>query len=907
MKRSLIALAILAGASPAFAWTHGSGIIGNAVLNLGAGDLTAQSFVNVFNGAQVTFSGGATPSAVDTNGIPTANFSGTIGGQLGASDGTLSTAGPWILGWKAGSSCFKINFLNSATVSSNPSGITIANGSGSGNLSATGLCNGAAGSITLTWNNTGTLSYQLDGTYTQWSSNVAGSGGFYLIRSSDQTAYNNGTFWTQEMYAFIKALHPETLRPMGWNVQNGDGLITGTNVANFSTRKTTSSFSFVADDYPPSTRCGGATSFCTISVASGVLTASAATGTNLSGWTDGEQITGNVASTVSPLVVTNVTSNAGKCQFTVSSTTGLTASHPVFVSGVGGATECNTQTTIQSVDSLTQFTIPITKTNAYTSGGTVGYQTLAVTGKSASAVLIANQLGVPIGGFFGDSLSSGNSTFTYNAVLNRVIYTPNGVNNAIPIEAQVQLANLTNANLWYNFSVPSTDSFITSAANLAYSSGLSGKFITEYGNEGWNYSLGSDAHLLTQMGISLGLTTNSYAPFQSLRIRLINGNLLPASSWGGSSRLERLYCFQGGWGGYSPGVDGMAGAFLTSPGTSAYQSYVGPYIASPGTTGYGFNTTVGSGGNGRPIDSTDSVCYAPYVGGGTALSGQSSDIGLTPTTYDATLLNTIVADWNGGQQSAAETLIDQSVRGDYLNRVQTVTASGTTFTTPLAHNLSQYDIVRFTAAGGTAYSGLNLNSTYQILSVTSTTFTAGQVLNGITQSAVNAGTVGSGTTSVGYLSPGSAGNNNGASGTIFGLMSGWFTKYQNMVATNFSPAPTGGVPNVRWYEGAIEPSAPSTAQCTAISINSTDCATLATALIGWKNSSLAASTIQNYYQTFKGTAAGTITSGLMPNSKAPSQLVLQGGGLYGLNSNTSYVSPAPYQTYYGFQSFNVGP
>jgi hypothetical protein len=223
-------------------------------------------------------------------------------------------------------------------------------------------------------------------------------------------------------------------------------------------------------------------------------------------------------------------------------------------------------------------------------------------------------------------------------------------------------------------------------------------------------------------------------------------------------------------------------------------------------------------------------------------------------------------------------------------------ASGTTFTTPAAHNLATGNTLRFTASGGTAYSGLVLTSTYQVLSTPlATTFTCGQIVNGAAGAAVNAGTAGSGTTSVGAVG--------GSNLTIFSMMSGWYTKYQDVIVNGIIPAPAV-VPRVRWYEGALEPSAPTTAQGAAIGISSTDVATLATALVGWKNSALAAATIQFYYQTFIGTAPGTVTTGAMPNSQFPAQLVLHGGGLYALNSNSSYVSPQPYQLFYGFRAFS---
>src|SRR5882724_1123919 len=91
---------------------HGLSIpVGNAQINLGPGDLTAQTFINLFNGASYPFfSGGSSPAALDDAQYPVQNFTGTISGGFGYSDFTLSTTGPWVLSWPAGRSAFKLVF-----------------------------------------------------------------------------------------------------------------------------------------------------------------------------------------------------------------------------------------------------------------------------------------------------------------------------------------------------------------------------------------------------------------------------------------------------------------------------------------------------------------------------------------------------------------------------------------------------------------------------------------------------------------------------------------------------------------------------------------------------------------------------------------------------------------------------
>jgi hypothetical protein len=59
-------------------------------------------------------------------------------------------------------------------------------------------------------------------------------------------------------------------------------------------------------------------------------------------------------------------------------------------------------------------------------------------------------------------------------------------------------------------------------------------------------------------------------------------------------------------------------------------------------------------------------------------------------------------------------------------------------------------------------------------------------------------------------------------------------------------------------------------------------AALAGALLAWKNDPLFALTIQEYYNSFMDRASDQITFNAMPHSLSTSQLVLMGGGLYGL-------------------------
>lgn len=869
--------------------------VGHAQENLGGNDVTAQIPINLFSVATISYNSGATPAAMDADNYPVRNFSGNISGNIGGSTSTLSTTGPWILSWPAGRSSFKINFLAPATITSIVNA-TVANGSGSGNPSITG--DGVhAGSVVINWNTTAGLTYQWDGAYTSWAGNTTGTVALY--RSSDQTAFNAGTFWSPEFVSTIRGLHPRSIRPMGWNLPQFSAV--RSNEALWAYRSKTSNFSFFSGDlgnFPPGTRSGGAASFGAISVSNGAYTAAAADDTSLAGWPNGETLTGAIAGSTSPLTITGIVSNGGNCQITVASTTGLVATNPVMIDFVNGTVEAVGVHTILSVDSGTQFTINVPFVNAWTSSGQVQYATLGITGKSGGRKVI-----VPDNWRPGTVGTTGNVTLVYNSVLDRVCYTPTGVALQPPIEAQAQLANLVNANLWYTIPTWADDNYITNAANTAFSSlNANLSFHVELSNEIWNSAF-VNFFYANQMGLALGITTylnsgnsGSSLQFEGLRLRQIHGNLLPASSWSGSmSRLIRLYETQGGTGIGTPNLNAMKGTTLVSPGTAAYQAYVGGSAVNYDTA------------PNRPIDVTNSIGVAPYIAG-TALSGQSPDVNKAPTVNDAAILQGIADNFSGGNIALAIAAIDDNIRQG-RNLVQTVTASGTTFTTPLAHGLVVGNLLRFSVSGGTAYSGINTQVLYQVISTPlTTTFTLGAYVNGaFVNSAINAGSAGSGTMSVGFAGTSSQQN-------MFGVSNQSLLSLES-AAASFDATRPAGMANLitEWYEGSIEPTAPSAAQCTAIGVNlagsaADASAAIANAITAWKNDPLASLTIQAYYKAFMGTDPAFVTFGLMAHSRAPANLVLSadtGFQTYPIMSNHLFAAPTFYQLYNGFAAFSA--
>ncbi|HTG16535.1 MAG TPA: hypothetical protein VK747_14905 [Blastocatellia bacterium] len=778
-----------------------------------------------------------------------------------------------------------MNFLSAFTGTEVATNATAVN-NGGGTLLITPT--GGAGSVVFTLPNVNPV-MRWDGTGTF----AAGSGEIAMVRQSDLAAYQAGEFFTPEFLSLLATLHPRAIRTMGWTESRNNPQ--SSNSVKFAYRSKLTNFSWVNGQYPTSAWSGGANTTGAINAAGtgagqvGIYTAAPAVDTPLAGWVANEVLLGNIQAAAPSVSISGAVSNGGKVQLTVSSSAALIAGQAVRIFDVHGTTEVNGSQTILTVDSATQVTINVAFVNAFVSGGTpsLGYQTLAVTGKSGGAKAIFANTGTA-----GVSITTGTGVFFYDSVLDVVIYTSGSVSDGPPIEAQTQLANRLNANLWYVIPEYAEDDFVTQAANLIYSglnTSLSAEF--ELGNENWNFQF-PGAQWMFQRAVALGIV--SHLDYQGLRIRQIMGNLIPSSSWSAApSRLRRLYMFQAGTGGTTGGdtsISGkMIGAALVSPGNAAYQAFVGGSAVN-------YNTSPN-----RPIDFVEAIGYAPYTGG-LGLLGQSPDLSSAPTSFDAPALQSIADNYTAGSVTTAIATIDGLVRNG-RNRVQTVTASGTTFTTPLAHNLSVNDRIRFGVSGGTAYSGLNTQVMYQLLSTpTSATFTCAPWLNGAsTGVAVNAGSAGSGTVDMGFT-----GNNS----SIFTTVNTQYTKWQNMAATAFTRPAGMSALQVEWYEGAIELTAPSAAQCLVIGVTlpgdatgATAAAAIDSAITAWKNDAATPRTMLAYYNAFMGLDPNFVTFGAMPNSLAPSQLSIFGPNVWSILP-TSIPTATPYQTYDGIRLYN---
>ena len=460
-------------------------------------------------------------------------------------------------------------------------------------------------------------------------------------------------------------------------------------------------------------------------------------------------------------------------------------------------------------------------------------------------------------------------TFTYDALLDKVLYNSGGITAGIPYEAHINLANKTGAHLWSVLPAWATDDYVTNQAALVcrdLNSGLIPHF--EYSNEIWNNSF-SGTLWASQRGQALGWATGSNVAvygWYGLRLRQVMGNLVPAACGGRSVRRVMAYQAAGDTTNRTSRFEGSQLCPGCSGANATYNSW----------TGSANYTAVGQ----RPIDVSEVLAYAPYASGANlCLAG---DFNCTPTAANAPFYQCLVNAVEGASTAGCAAtnptvtsptpvnLVDDDIRqGRTL--VQTVTCSGTTCTTPLAHGfVAGTTDITLQASGGTLYSGAIAGMMYTVLATpTATTFTARAYSGGRPAgAAVDFGSAGTGTMTVG-----NAGVSSAASITY--VTNRWEGFGEANAALYDATRGSLAALRVEQYEGNLEPVGLSAAQCTTLGITGSDCAgSIAAAILAWKQDNKASLTQQDFFNWFMGTdAAFAPTFGVMTHSQTPSQLV----------------------------------
>jgi hypothetical protein len=519
---------------------------------------------------------------------------------------------------------------------------------------------------------------------------------------------------------------------------------------------------------------------------------------------------------------------------------------------------------------------------------------------SLGAVTIVNTSGLALSA--GDLNPAGSSNgfyiFVYNSILNKWIFKSNGVNAFLPIEAQVQLANKIKASLWANIPLMAQDDWINQWSSYVCSNLNGGLyFYPEYSNEIWNFGGQTQTSLANQIGLALNFPNANGEPYHGwygLRVRQAMGNLIPAQCSGHMSIVRRVMAFQEFGSISAAETYRFQGGDLNPASNSALCTYLGGTFTSSCSGAPNYSAQVSGGGNGWPIDVVEVASYANYTAGVNLCTG--TDLNCTPGASNVAYYNTLLNAYENVSTAAAIALVDSDIRnGQTL--VQTVTASGTTFTTPSAHGFTAgTTTVSFLTSAGNTCSGLTSGALYSVHTTPiSNTFTMQAFVDGVASGAdINAGTC------TGTVSVGSAGRSSLSADMIF-QSNVQYPLWEAAIASYDSGRPAGmAALRVELYEGALEPQGPSAAQCTSLGIVDSNCATnIAAAITAWKNDSTSAATTLVYANQFLGTDAATVsTFGLMLHSKTPSQLQLTGPSLWSLLPGDP--GSTPYQTYNGW-------
>lgn len=880
--------------------------LAKAVLNLGS-DRSTQTFINAFKACALNANPTTDYLKLDLTGYPvsapSANMAFSCSGILFPNtsyrfrmSATRKTfIGVNSTGWGA---CSTIGGSPTVTNCTGSSGqFTIqSSGTGTGPDDVVQVTTGSASSISMFFSSAGTY--------------APGSGDVAFYRTSDETAYLAGKYFTPEYISELQGAGPGACRMMGLTNTNFNGEVS------WAYRIQPNNFGWVTTQFPPTI--------------------------------------------VNPDTTANLQGTDTYTGLAATDTPGSITAYEMYIARIQNA-------------------------------NTGAAATLNIGGRGAKTIL-DNQGLAPAA----NKLAAGSIyTFWYDPVLDAYITNENqfgtsgggggGIASGMPIEAQVQLANTIPCDLWSNLPTWATDDYATNwGAYVGGNLQSNLNFYPEPGNETWNSQFFANSFMNVR-GQALGFTTSGTTlrppyDYHGLRFKQIVNDI--AAVWPGGAASSRLRPAMGVI--TVPAFTGSTQSFrlegsdlTTIVGNSSYCIFTGGTWNGSSCSG-GANWNVAPN---RPIDAAYAVSIAPYVGGTNLLCGPDISLACAVTANNGPFYQALINAWEGGNTATAIGLVDNDIRQGLTN-VQTVTASGTTFTTPLSHGFTAASTnIAFTVSGGTSYSGVptysptNQSAVYQVdTTPTATTFTMKTYAGGVVTGAdINAGSAGSGTLSVGRMS----GNSMLSSVTLALPYTEALAERYNGGAGGSRPVGMGPLMSLA-YEANLEPQGPQTfAQCTTLGVTypspttinitanehttmvldgiastagilagmtvtgtnipagtivtivnaaslvisqaatntasgvsiaaTANCITdTAQSILAWKNDPLAAQTEWDYMKQFMGTYQGAANFGLMTYSQGGAQLVNMGGGVYGFLPNSSLTSPiVPFQMYNGFHSFNT--
>lgn len=452
-----------------------------------------------------------------------------------------------------------------------------------------------------------------------------------------------------------------------------------------------------------------------------------------------------------------------------------------------------------------------------------------------------------------------------------------GLLTGVPLEEQVKLCNELGTDFWYNFPFHITDASVSSTtAYVRDNLGTSQKAYFEYTNEHWNFGF-VQFGLCKLRGAAFGFSSASGRQehgYYGYRVKQIMDLVTAAWSPRSTSTLRRVMAI---------------GEQASDPtGTQLYQ-FNGSDLASVANGGAGnaawvaagnANYTQGSPTFSRPIDVCDSVSYATYFSGAVLNNGGSYDTTELSVADRTAFTNAVDAN----DLSWADNQFRKGTRQTVTCSLPSAIASNTITVTNNFVNTGgdNGDVVIFSSSG-TMPTGLTAATPYRVNSRTGTTFKVETLAAPGTPLTISGGT---GTLTIGAL----------GGETLLWHSAISYPAWETVVAS-YDGARPGGFSSLKvdCYEGGLQATAPTSGQCSAMSISGTYVTSAATYLANYKNNALAAQlVVDNLTQA----AAGGLHSNLA------AWFALQGPqGPWSLMPGDTFSTP--YQLYYGNKTYNT--
>lgn len=568
-------------------FSHGYGGQGRITSSIGTGDLP-NAFLNYAKNWRSLNLNSQLPTVLNSDGYPISSLSATVSGEI---VGTPSNyIGNWIVKFsgQGGIQIGEAGVVVSDPESCQVGGVLTFKGT---NCRVVFTRNVIAANISI--------AFPTSTTYSSMSNLV-------ICREDDETAIDDGEYWTAEFLQVVRLLNPFSLRLMGW-VQTGAGNLS--NQPAWSYRTPTTFVSYGLTRFPSGLWAGTASGTDQYTIGAAPDTPAI--------WTDGEAIQmliPNAGRTA--LSITGWADNgSGLFRATVNSTTGLTTGQTVLINGVNGQAAGTllsySNPWVITVVDATHVDLQSSTFASGASGGLLHTTTINVNSRGAKFVVENSVLR-------GANIQTNSLvTMRYDAIIDVVLLTRensanqiNGLTFLIPFEVMVDLANTLNIPLWLNIPPFYTPASVTSLITYMRDNLIPNLYL-EFSNELWNFAF-PQGQWVTQRGFSLGITPSGNAAQYSASA-LLYRQLMEAAytAWSPRSSLQLygIMAFQLFGSSSQFETSWMKGTSLTGIGNALYASKIGiDYNAAPN----------------RPMDFSSGISLADYFQGG-QISGVSTD------------------------------------------------------------------------------------------------------------------------------------------------------------------------------------------------------------------------------------------------------------------------------------------